>query len=165
MRILRPHRISKAIFLPALLSSFTVPRVSAQLESHREVIDSLYREWVVVTNAKDLGRWTAFLAPEPLFLPPNHPALSGQNAIRVYYARSFADDHFSLRCRQDRVEVAASEDMAWSTGICEATFTGPDGVPTRGSSKWAKVWIRMPDGSWKCALNSWSMNGPSKDHQ
>lgn len=32
-----------------------------------------------------------------------------------------------LVCRQEQVEVAEARDMAWYTGSCEATFTGPDG--------------------------------------
>jgi len=132
----------------------------AQQEAHREAIDSAYREWVDATNAKDLDRWASFLAPEPLFLPPNHPALHGELAIRDFYERLFADDRFALNCRQERVEVAEAQDMAWSTGSCEATFTGPDGDADSSLSKWAKVWIRQPNGDWKCTLNSWSMNGP-----
>lgn len=134
----------------------------AQQEVHRQAIDTAYRNWVDATNAKDLDRWASFLAPDPLFLPPDHPSLRGEQAIREFYARLFADSLFSLHCRQEQVEVAEALDMAWSTGSCEATFTGPDGEAAGGSSKWAKVWLRLPNGDWKCTLNSWSSNGPSE---
>ena len=52
--------------------------------------------------------------------------------------------------------------MAWSTGSCESVFTGPDGEAARGSSKWTKVWVRLLNGDWKCAVNNWSTNGPSE---
>lgn len=145
-----------------LSSSFAAAQPAAQGGAHRATIERAYIEWVVAANAKDLNQWATFLASEPLFLPPNHPALRGEQAIRDYYARSFADSRFSLNCDQERVEVAGSEDMAWSTGSCEVTFTGPDGDAARSSSKWAKVWVRMPDGGWRCAVNSWSFNGPGK---
>ena len=148
-----------AILGITLLLLFATGRAFAQQEVHREAIDNVYREWVDVTNAKDLNRWATFLAPDPLFLPPNHPPLRGELAIRDFYARLFADDRFSLNCRQEQVKVAEAQDMAWSTGSCEATFTGPDGHAARGSSKWAKVWLRLPNGDWKCTLSSWSMNG------
>ena len=128
---------------------------------HHEAIDDAYRAWVGATNAKDLDRWATFLAPDPLFLPPHHPALRGELAIRDFYESLFADSRFSLNCRQEQVTVAEAQDMAWSTGSCEATFTGPDGDAAKGSSKWAKVWMRLPNGDWKCALNSWSLKGPS----
>ena len=137
-------------------------QTAAREEVHHKAIDNAYRDWLDATNAKDLGRWASFLAPEPVFLPPNHPALRGEIAIREFYSRLFADTRFSLDCQQEHVEVAEAQDMAWSTGSCEATFTGPDGNAARGSSKWAKVWIRQPNGDWKCTLNSWSTNGPDE---
>jgi ketosteroid isomerase-like protein len=144
-----------------LLLPYAARPAFAQQETHSEAIDNAYRDWVDATNAKDLNRWASFLAPDPLFLPPNHPALRGEPAIRDFYARLFTDNRFSLNCHQEQVKVAEAQDMAWSTGSCEATFTGPDGDAATGSSKWAKVWMRLPNGDWKCALNSWSLNGPS----
>lgn len=154
--------IIRAILGMTILSLFATGPAFAQAEVHRKAIEDAYRHWVEATNAKDLNRWATFLAPDPLFLPPNHPALRGELAIRDFYALLFNDDRFSLDCRQDRVEVAEAQDMAWSTGSCEATFTGSDGDAARGSSKWTKVWMRQPNGDWKCALNSWNMNGPSE---
>ncbi len=145
-----------------LLLPYAARPAFAQQETHSEAIDNAYRDWVDATNAKDLNRWASFLAPDPLFLPPNHPALRGEPAIRDFYARLFTDNRFSLNCHQEQVKVAEAQDMAWSTGSCEATFTGPDGDAATGSSKWAKVWMRLPNGDWKCALNSWSLNGPSE---
>jgi len=154
--------VIRAILGLSLLLPFAAGRALAQHEVHREAIDNAYRDWVDATNAKDLNLWASFLAPDPLFLPPNHPALRGETAIRDFYARSFADSRFSLNCRQEQVEVAEAQDMAWSTGSCEAAFTGPDGNAARGSSKWAKVWIRLPNDDWKCTLNSWSLNGSNE---
>jgi ketosteroid isomerase-like protein len=143
------------LLLPAVAS-----HAIAQQELHRQAIDTAYRNWVDATNAMDIDRWASFLAPDPLFLPPDQPALRGEPAVREFYERLFADHNFSLNCRQEQIELAESEDMAWSTGSCEATFTGPDDTAARSSSKWAKVWTRLPNGEWKCAVNSWSMNGP-----
>ena len=154
--------IIRAILGMTVLSLFATGPAFAQAEVHRKAIDNAYRHWVDATNAKDLNRWATFLAPDPLFLPPDQPALRGDLAIREFYERLFADHRFSLNCRQDQVEVAEAQDMAWSTGSCEATLTGPDGDAARGSSKWAKVWVKLPNGDWKCTLNSWSLNGPSE---
>jgi ketosteroid isomerase-like protein len=154
--------IIRAILGMTILPLFATGPAFAQAEVHHKAIDTAYRQWVDATNARDLDRWASFLAPEPLFLPPDHPALRGELAIRDFYGRLFADSRFSLNCRQKQVEVAESQDMAWSTGSCEATFTGPDGDAARTSSKWAKVWVKLPNGDWKCTLNSWNLNGPSE---
>ena len=77
-------------------------------------------------NAKDLLRWASFLAPDALFMPPNHLALRDEQAIRGFYSKLFADNQFSLSCRQDNVEVAESEELAWSTGTCNLGNTMND---------------------------------------
>lgn len=145
-------RITSSVVVWVLL---VVPAFG-QSGPHEQAIGTAYREWVDATNAKDMERWASFLAPGAIFLPPNNAVLSDEKAIRDFYAELFTDERFFLECRQERVEIAVSEDFAWSTGHCEATFTGTEGEEAHDSSKWAKVWRRLPTGEWKCTLNSWS---------
>ena len=126
----------------------------------RNAIGEAYAAWAQATNAKDMTRWASFLAPEALFLPPNHVALQGGDAIRSFYADLFADRLFALTCRQHKVEVATSGDFAWSTGSCEATFTGHNGEAAHDRSKWVKVWKKQSNGEWRCLVNSWSSDLP-----
>jgi uncharacterized protein (TIGR02246 family) len=125
-------------------------------DADRKAIGVAYATWAAAANEKDMSRWVPFLAPDALFLPPNHVALRDEGAIRAFYSKLFTDPQFSLTCKQERVEVSVSRDMAWSTGTCEATFTGPNGQRASDSSKWVKVWKKQSDGQWKCAVNSWS---------
>ena len=143
------------IWLP-LLMSLVIEQAFTQSKSHEQVIGEAYREWVDAANAKDIERWSSFLEPNAIFLPPNNPALNGEMAIKEFYSKSFADERFSLDCLQDIVEISESEDFAWSMGSCEATFTGPDGKEDHGKSKWVKVWKRLSNGEWKCKISSWS---------
>ena len=134
--------------------------VQAQSGPHERAIAEAYANWVETVNDKDLNAWASYLAPEALFFPPNSPILAGRAAIFQHYTALFADDQFSLTCRQEHVEVAASEDIAWAYGHCQSTFTGSDGQLAHGSTKWVKVWRRQPSGEWKCAVNSWSSTVP-----
>ena len=119
-------------------------------------IEETYYEWAAAANAKDIERWSTFLAPEAIFLPPDSGALNTHESIRNYYLESFADPNFTLHCKQHSIEIAASGDIAWSTGKCESTFTGSSGEKESGKSKWAKVWAKQSDGSWKGKLNIWN---------
>lgn len=123
-----------------------------------DVILATYNDWVEATDAKDIAQWSTFLAPGAVFFPPSVPALDSEEAIVSYYTESFRDPNFTLDCTQTFVEVAESNDLAWTRGTCNATFSSPDGSVGRGSSKWAKVWIRLKSGEWKCRLNTWNMN-------
>ena len=125
-------------------------------EVDRQAIDSAYSAWAMATDAKDMDRWVTFLAPDAVFLPPNHPALRDRESIQEFYAALFADPRFSIKCKQNQVEVASASDLAWSTGTCEVTFTGAKGRPASDVSKWVKIWKKQPDGRWKCSANSWS---------
>ena len=125
---------------------------------HSAVIDASYEKWVEITNARDIDRWSAFLAPAAAFFPAEGPALTSNEAITNYYARLFADPNFALDCAQSFVQVSESNDVAWSRGTCNATFSLPDGEIGYGSSEWAKVWIRSDSGEWKCWLNTWNSN-------
>ena len=156
MRLLIRVVVAAAIPGILLLSPLATAQTSAEREVHRKVIDNTYEDWVDAVNAKDLPRWASFLAPDALFMPPNRPALRDGQAIRDFYSELFVDSRFSLSCRQEKVEVAGSEELAWSTGTCHVTFTGPEGEAAQDSTKWVKVWQKQSNGEWKCRVNSWS---------
>lgn len=124
-------------------------------ESDVQLIERTYKAWVEATNEKDITKWSSFLAKAPYFSPSDSLPLTSREAILAYYERSFSDPGFSLDCEQRDVHVSESADMAWSRGVCKATFTMPDGSLGRGSSQWLKVWTKYSDGSWKCRINYW----------
>jgi ketosteroid isomerase-like protein len=126
---------------------------------HTTIINKLYKDWVQITNSKDINSWSGFLSPDAVFLPPESGPLESIVEIKNYYIKLFQDPNFKLDCNQIFLEVAESEDLAWSRGFCKSTFSNADGDVEKGSSKWTKVWVRMSDGSWKCKLNTWN-----KDH-
>lgn len=123
--------------------------------SDEQLIEDTYNAWVEASNEKDIVKWSSFLADDPYFSPADASPLTTREAILDYYKESFSDPEFSLDCEQLEVHVAQSGEMGWSRGVCNATFTGPDGRKASGSSRWFKVWTRQPDGTWKGRVNSW----------
>jgi ketosteroid isomerase-like protein len=146
-----------AIAFVCFFGLITVSAGEKSADSTDEIL-ATYNDWVEATNAKDIDQWSTFVSPGAIFFPPGVPALDSREAMVGFYTRSFDDPHFSLDCAQTFVEVADSNDLAWSRGTCDATFSLPDGSVVRGSSKWAKVWIRSQDGEWKCQVNTWNTN-------
>jgi len=122
-------------------------------------IQSTYEDWVTITNSRDIESWSSYLAPNAVFIPPGVPSLETRETILDYYRNAFADPNFSLDCRQLSVDVAQSRDMAWARGFCNATFSDVSGEKAHGISRWFKVWLKQPDGSWKCSVNTWNMQG------
>jgi len=128
-------------------------------DSDEALIEETYDAWALVTNARDIESWMSYLAPDAVFTPPGSPVLQTDEAIRESYETAFADPAFSLDCEQLSVEVAESGDMAWARGVCDFTVTDPTGKTAHGTSRWFKVWLRQPDGSWKCKVNTWNVGG------
>jgi ketosteroid isomerase-like protein len=119
-------------------------------------IEETYNAWVRTVNAKDIEKWSSFLARNAYFTPPDSPSLTTEAAILNHYRELFSDPEFSLDCKQLEVEVADSAEMAWARGTCSATFTDSDGNVGHGKSRWFKVWVKQSDGSWKCRINTWN---------
>ena len=150
---LMKHWTTILIVAGSMLLGFTQAPAGNTDES---TIESTYDAWVTATNSKDIESWSSYLAPNAVFIPPGVPALETRETILDYYRSAFADSNFALDCRQLSVDVAQSRDMAWARGLCNATFSGTSGEKAHGISRWFKVWLKQPDGSWKCGINTWN---------
>jgi len=137
------------------IALFLVVSAADAADSDVQAIERTYRAWVEATNEKDITKWSSFLAQDPYFSPADSQPLTSREAVLAYYETSFSDPQFFLDCEQLEIHVSTSGDMAWSRGVCEATFTMSDGSKGHGSSRWLKVWTKYPDGSWKGRINSW----------
>ena len=142
-------------FVAGLVALFLAVSAVDAADSDVQAIEKTYEAWVEATNEKDIIKWSSFLASDPYFSPADAPPLTSREAILEYYKKLFSDPVFSLDCEQLEVHVAQSGDMAWSRGVCKATFSGADGKKAIGSSRWLKIWTKYSDGSWKGRINSW----------
>ena len=146
------------VFVSFIICAFACSRDSQNIPNDIDIIKKSYDEWLNATNAKDIDKWSIFLDADAVFLPPDSQPLESIDDIKDYYINLFKDPSSKLECDQVFVEVAKSRDIAWSRGVCKATFSTVDGNIGTGASKWTKVWIRQADGTWKCKLNTWNQN-------
>ncbi len=150
------HRLSLLLAVVTSVSVFGCSSKSLDMHAAEEqAIHDSYNAWVEAANEKDIAKWSTFLAENPYFSPADAPPLTSTKAVINYYKNSFSDSRFSLDCEQQEVEISESSEMAWARGICNATFAGPDGKKASGTSRWFKVWIKQPDGSWRGRVNTW----------
>ena len=149
------RELTVAAGVTCLAISFAVCPIAFAADTDEQSIHETYRAWVEATNEKDIAKWATFLAIRPYFHPADSLPLTSTDEVISYYERSFADPRFSLDCQQEYVDVSVSGEMAWSRGKCIARFTGHDGNEASGTSRWLKVWIKQPDGSWRCQVNTW----------
>lgn len=92
---------------------------------------------------------------------PDTPLVTGKDAIRKETAAFAADPNLKVEFASDRVQVAASGDLAYTRGHYSMTYTDPETKkPASGSGSYLTVWQKQADGSWK-AVEDFVTPGPS----
>lgn len=81
--------------------------------------------WNADWAARDAGRLVAHYAPDAILMPPNAPPAQGTRAIAEAIHTALADPAFAMSFTSDDVEIAASGDLAWTTGTWTEHATSP----------------------------------------
>lgn len=112
------------------------------------------RDW----KTGDANLIVAHYAPTAIWMVPGAAPMVGAGAIRAGVAHLLEDKAFSLSFASDKVDVAASGDLAAARGAYALTTTNPKThavVTEKGS--YVTVYKPQPGGAWKAA---WDINAP-----
>jgi uncharacterized protein (TIGR02246 family) len=105
-------------------------------------------------SAKDAAAFAANYTADAILMTPGTPAMKGNDAIRAGIGSMFADPDLKLEAASDRVEVAASGDMAATHGTY--TMTATDSAtkkPINDHGSYVTVFRKQADGAWKAVLD------------
>ncbi len=107
-------------------------------------------EWNADYKSGDPGKVVTHFAPDAIVMLPGQTPLSGLEAIRAGIAKAMDDPAFSLTFNSDKVDVAASGDLAVSRGGFTLKGTDPTSkAVTATAGSFVTVYKPQPDGSWK----------------
>lgn len=107
-------------------------------------------EWNADWKSGDPGKVVAHYAPDATIMVPGQAPVSGLEAIRADTARTMDDTAFALSFSSDKVDVAASGDLAVSRGAFTLKATDPaTKVVATTAGSFVTVYKPQPDGSWK----------------
>ncbi len=95
------------------------------LAAEEAAIRSTDAQWLAAAQAHDLEKILPFWSDDATILAPGSPAVVGKAAIRQYVSGAFATPGFSITWKTDRIEVAKSGDMAYSTGSDKISVNTP----------------------------------------
>jgi ketosteroid isomerase-like protein len=73
----------------------------------------------------------------------------------------FATPGFSLNWQVSKVEVARSGDIGYSLGAYQLSMNDANGKPMVDRGKYATVWRKQPDGSWKAIVDMFNTDLPA----
>lgn len=106
------------------------------------------REWVHVVNTGDVDRYTKMLTPDAVWIPPNHPAVEGRQAIREWLEPLFKEYRYDFALKGSRVQVAG--DWAVERGAFQSSLQHRGGgAAQRHSGTYIVLWRQSASGEWK----------------
>ena len=115
-----------------------------------EAIRAQEAQWNRDYAARAGAAVAAHYAPDGTLRAPGAPLAVGPEAIRAADRAMLADPAFQLEFAADRVEVAASGDLAYTRGHFTLRTTDPASrQPATIAGSYLTVWRKQADGSWK----------------
>ncbi len=108
------------------------------------------QKWGDQFKAKDQEGLLAHYADDAYFIAPGGPAANGSTEIRKAYVNGLADHYFSVSVGSDKVDVAASGDLAYVRGHFTESYQDPKShkIITQSGS-YLTVYKKQADQSWK----------------
>jgi uncharacterized protein (TIGR02246 family) len=121
----------------------------ADTEAVKAAIKADEKAWNDQFKANDTEALVGHYADDA-FLIAAGKAADGSTAIREAYAGLHSDKNFSITFASDKVDVAASGDLAYSRGHFAEKFTDPEtGKAMTDNGSYLTVYRKQEDGSWK----------------
>ena len=102
--------------------------------------------------ARDIDRFLSLVADDVAVFPEQQPLVKGRPAARVLWAPFFDAKGPALSCTPLTAEVAASGEVAYTTGTYLLKGGEAGLSSTRGHGKYVTIW-RKGRGGWKVAVD------------
>lgn len=121
-------------------------------------------QWNQDFAAKDGDKLATYYADNAIMMVPGQPPINGKDAIHNALRKMVDDPAFALRFQANRIDVAASSDVAYTQGSYTYSSTDPRTkkvVTDRGS--YVTTFRRSSDGSWKAVADIASSELPAGD--
>ena len=136
------------------------PPARTQVDTAR-IVDAIKTDevhWNSDYKSGDAGVIAGHYAPGATLMVPGSAPVVGTAAIKAALAQAVSDKAFTLSFASDKVDVAASGDLAAARGSYTQTTTDPKTkalVTDKGS--YLTVYRPQADGAWKAV---WDINTP-----
>ena len=119
-------------------------------DSAKQAVKADESKWNKDFKAKDTESLASHYADDAFFVAPGVTGADGSTAIRKVYATASTDPAFELQFSSDKVDAAASGDMAYARGKFTEKYTdAKTGKVMTGSGTYLTVYKKQDDGSWK----------------
>jgi len=124
----------------------------ANISAIKDAVTADEKKWNEQFKSKDLESLIGHYADDAYFVAPGVEPANGSTEIRHAYATGLSDPNFAISFSNDKIDVAASGDMAYARGRFTETSTDPKtNKPVTAKGSYITVYKKQADGSWKAA--------------
>lgn len=117
--------------------------------------------WNQAYAARDAAALATAYADDAALANPGAPLVTGIDAIRKETSAFAADPNMRVQFASDRIQVAASGDIAYTRGHYTLTMTdSATNRPATSTGNYLTVWQKQRDGTWK-AVEDFVTPGPA----
>jgi uncharacterized protein (TIGR02246 family) len=132
---------------------------SSSADAVKSAIKADEKAWNAQFKSRDSEGLIGHYADDAFFVASGVKA-DGSTEIRKAYTDALTDQNFMVSFASDKIDSAASGDMAYSRGHFSETYTDPKTSKVMtGSGSYLTVYKRQDDGSWK-AVEDYSATDP-----
>lgn len=136
--------------------------VGAHLDKSGEAAElrKLDEQWSAAAAKNDLEATLSFYADDAVVLPGNAPIAADKKAIREVWAGMLGPGT-AVSWKVTKVGVAKSGELGYLYGTYELTMKDPKGgPPEQDKGKLVEIWMKQPDGKWKCIVDTYNSDLP-----
>jgi len=127
------------------------PKIDIAAETN--MILDIENQWIAANRSRNVEQVMTFFSPEIVMMFPNTPNYKDLQSIRELYVSMFADTTYlweTFSSEVDKIEVAASGDLAYLWGVGGMKVKTPEGI-TESAGRWVEIYKKINE-QWKCAL-------------
>lgn len=122
---------------------------AADADSIKQAIKADEAKWNQQFKSKDTAGLVDHYSEDAYFVAPGVTA-DGSTEIRKVFANASTDPAFQVQFASDRVDVAASGDLAYARGKFTEKYTDrKTGKVMTGGGTYVTIYKKQDDGSWK----------------
>jgi uncharacterized protein (TIGR02246 family) len=126
---------------------------SVESAAAADAVKSAEADMLDAFRAKDAAKLTSYYASDALLAVPGR-TVKGSDAIGKANAQDFKDPAFKLDFANERTDVAASGDLAYTSGSFQVTYTDEQTKKVKNESgTYVTVFRKQTDGSWKAVAD------------
>jgi len=137
--------------LIGLANFATSPATYAQ--DFKKAAEDTAVKWNEAFNKKDAGQVAKLYGPNAALLPPESPAVVGEQNILQFWTTNFGEGFSQHTVTVQQAE--AKGDMGYTYGRWQATGPGEGGADTLYEGSWSNV-LERQGGQWKIVLHAWN---------